>query len=121
MKLIVLLAAFVIVPFPAHADIVPRKPPSGGIVDVRLNPGDRRIGRELRGTRDTIDEGRKQGDLSKREARALRREARQIGTLADRYGQDGLSDSEIRELETRTRVLQNQVDNQRIKGPAGRK
>ena len=121
MKLIVLLAAIVVVPSLAHADIVPRKPPGGGIVDVRVHPGDGRIGRELRDTRQTIDKSRKQGDLSKREARALRREARQIGTLADRYGQDGLSDVEYREIETRSRILQNQVDNKRIKGPAGRK
>ncbi|RIV76016.1 hypothetical protein D2V04_01735 [Pelagerythrobacter aerophilus] len=83
-----------------------------GIADPSTNPA---IGRELRETRERIDRGRESGDLSKREARALRRENRQIGVLADRYGRDGISDAEYRELEMRARVLQSQVEAQRIR------
>jgi hypothetical protein len=120
MRLTVATVLLLAVPFTVHAQIAPRTPPSdghipGGIIDVRVRPSHPTIGRELRETRDRIDRGRDNGDLSKREARALRREATQIGTLADRYGQDGISEAEHRELEMRTRVLQSQVDIQRIR------
>ncbi|WP_147391749.1 hypothetical protein [Pelagerythrobacter aerophilus] len=116
MKAIVVTAALLIVPFAAQAQIAPRTPPDSGrlsgIADPSTNPA---IGRELRETRERIDRGRESGDLSKREARALRRENRQIGVLADRYGRDGISDAEYRELEMRARVLQSQVEAQRIR------
>ena len=78
----------------------------------RANPfiGDSRlpapaIGRELRDIRSRIDHARQSGDLSAREARQLRREARLIGRLANRYGRDSLSLSERSELQVRTQVL----------------
>ena len=116
MKAIVVAAALLIVPFAAQAQIAPRTPPDGGrlpgIADSPTHPA---IGRELRETRERIDRGRESGDLSKREARALRRENRQIGVLADRYSRDGISDAEYRELEMRARVLQSQVEAQRVR------
>lgn len=63
------------------------------------------IGRDLRNVRERIGRLEDNGHLTRREARALRREAAWIGGLARRYGRDGLSDAERRELETRTQAL----------------
>lgn len=76
--------------------------------------------REVSDIRRRIDSGRDAGALSKREARKYDREARRIGVLADRYGEDGLSMPERRELEVRTRVLREMVDVRRVRGSAGR-
>lgn len=61
---------------------------------------------DLRQARERIERLEDEGRITRREARALRREAGWIGTLARRYGRDGLSDAERRELETRTQALQ---------------
>ena len=97
-------------PVSAHPQFMPRSLPPGernpGISDMGTLPGSGPLpDRELRKTRDLINEGRDRGELSKDEAKALRREARQIDALADRYGRDGLSDPERRELETRLQLL----------------
>lgn len=63
------------------------------------------LGRELRQIRHGIDRAREAGLISSREARQLRREARMIGRLGHRYSHGGLSDSERRELQTRTQLL----------------
>ncbi|HEX8442339.1 MAG TPA: hypothetical protein VF631_01695 [Allosphingosinicella sp.] len=63
------------------------------------------IGRELRNVRRGIERARETGELTRREARQLYREARLIDRAAERYGQGGLSALERRELETRARVL----------------
>lgn len=52
-----------------------------------------------------IRAGRRGGQLSRSEARGLRRERAMIGVLADRYAGDGLSDSEQAELQTRAELL----------------
>jgi hypothetical protein len=59
--------------------------------------------------RSRIERARDEGQLSKREARQLRREARLIGRLADRYAAGGLSPAERRELGTRTQVLRTRI------------
>ncbi len=105
----------------AYAQIAPRSPSEperipGAIVDVNVRSGQQDAGRELRETRDRIKSGRKSGDLSKEEARALRREVDQIGTLAERYGRDGLSESERRELDMRSRALGSLTDARRAQG-----
>ena len=86
----------------------------------RANPfiGDSRlpapaVGRELRDIRSRIEHARESGDLSAREARQLRREARLIGRLAGRYGRDGLSPSERSELQVRAQVLRGSVSRAR--------
>ena len=98
---------------PAGARIVGTQLPSPV---PRANPfiGDSRIpapgvGRDLRDIRHRIERARETGDISAREARQLRREARFIGRLAGRYGRDGLSSSEQGELRTRTEALQDAV------------
>ncbi|MBN8844083.1 MAG: hypothetical protein J0H88_12640 [Sphingomonadales bacterium] len=69
-------------------------------------PAEPSIGRELLKSREQIQRAREDGNLTKQEARSLRREARQIDALAERYSADGLSDSERRELDMRVRALQ---------------
>jgi len=104
-----IVATLILLPAAAQAQFMPRTPPPGeripGIVDMRTLPGGSTLDHDLRETRARIDRGREDGDLSKREARELRREARQISSLAERYARDGLSDSERRELDMRTQVL----------------
>ncbi len=68
------------------------------------------IRRELRQIHHRIDRARHNGELTRREARQLHREARLIGRAAGRYGRDGLSASERRELQNRTRVLRDGVN-----------
>ncbi|WP_260583208.1 hypothetical protein [Sphingopyxis sp. PET50] len=93
---------------PTRSSCRARRRPASGCrrsstwVPVQLGPS---IGSDLLDLRDRIDARRETGDLSKREARALRREARQIEALTERYGRDGLSDSERREIDMRTQAL----------------
>lgn len=84
---------------------VPRDPVLPGIVDRGARPGGPIPGRDLGDLRDRIGEARDRGDLSRAEARSLRREARQIDRLADRYAEGGLTASESRELDMRVQAL----------------
>jgi hypothetical protein len=56
-----------------------------------------------------IDRARDEDQLSRREARALNREARQIGALRERYARGGLSDAEAAELQFRISALNGQI------------
>jgi hypothetical protein len=78
--------------------------PAGAFLGDSSLPGPA-IGRELRDVRRGIERARETGELTRREARELRREARLIGRSAGRFRQGGLSASERRELEIRARVL----------------
>ena len=113
MRLLLALPLLLILPTAADARFTPRTPPPGnhmpGISGTGIGSADPALGRDLRRARDLISQGREDGDLSKKEARALRREARQIDALAERYGRDGLSESEQRELEMRVQVLRAQT------------
>jgi len=112
---------------PAHAasQSLPRIPPGDtrmpGIVNVHVRTDAPEVRREIGAARTRIEQGEEAGQLSKREARALRREARQIGRLTERYSRDGLSDAEQRELDMRARALQSFTDARRFQGaPATR-
>ncbi|MCW3848327.1 hypothetical protein OF829_13865 [Sphingomonas sp. LB-2] len=65
--------------------------------------------RETDRIRHDIRDGRESGQLSRREARQLRRESWQIDRLESRYGHGGLSDSEAAELATRRQLLREDV------------
>lgn len=81
--------------------------PNRFIGDSRLpGPG---IGRDLRDVRCNIDHARESGAITRREALRLDREARLIGSLAQRYGRDGLSPSEGMELQARISYLRDAV------------
>jgi len=87
---------------------------------ARSDHGTRAPAAETARTRETIDHGRDAGQLSRKQSRRLRREADQIDTLAARYGSDGMSAAEARELDTRERVLNDQVTAQRTAGFPGK-
>ena len=76
-----------------------------GSVDIHIGAGDPVVAQDLREARRSIERRRDNGELSRREARRLRREARLVATLAHRYGRDGLSDAERRELALRANAL----------------
>jgi hypothetical protein len=61
--------------------------------------------RELGQIRSDVRKGRDEGSLSKRQAKELRREAREVAMLERRYSQGGLSSPEAAELRTRIEVL----------------
>jgi hypothetical protein len=80
----------------------------------RLGPADSRpplprVRNERRELRESIDDARDSGRISRSEARAYRREVRAIGALARRYGRDGLSPSEVMELRFRAQVLESNL------------
>ncbi|RHW17867.1 hypothetical protein D1610_04935 [Sphingomonas gilva] len=91
---------------PASAQI------SGGGSPSSL-PAGSSLGRQLGQINDGIGDGRRHAQLSRDEAKALRREEAMIRTLEERYARDGLSDSEKAELRTRLEVLRNEVNMKR--------
>jgi hypothetical protein len=75
----------------------------------RTSPGAVTFGDELDRARRDIRRHRDSGDLSRSEARALRKEADRIDQMADRYRLDGFSDFERRELDLRASELRNRT------------
>ncbi|KTE41448.1 MULTISPECIES: hypothetical protein [unclassified Sphingopyxis] len=84
---------------------IPRDPVLPGIVDRGTQPAGPTPSRDLSDLRDRIGDARDRGDITRAEARSLRREARQIDRLADRYAEGGLTASESRELDMRVQAL----------------
>ncbi len=78
------------------------------------------VSREVRGVREDIEAGRKAGQLSRSEARALRREGRRIEATSERYGRDGYSDAEIAMLRSRTEALRSATVMKRTQGLQGK-
>jgi len=76
-----------------------------GLIRIRAAEADPFVERELREARRDVERRRDNGGLTRREARRLRREARLVARLAYRYGSDGLTDGERRELELRATEL----------------
>ncbi|ALC11664.1 hypothetical protein LH20_06830 [Sphingopyxis sp. 113P3] len=124
MRLILVSALFLALPAAAAAQFVagpgPLPQPMPGITDQGTLPTLPPIDHEIGEARHRIKAGRARGELTKREARALRRDAAMIERLADRYGADGLSDSERRELDMRSEVLRTLAAAQRLHGGDGR-
>lgn len=83
----------------------PRLATSGGPAST----GPVTFGRELDRARRDIRRQRESGQLSRSEAKALRKEADRIGQMADRYRADGFSEFERRELDLRTTELRNRT------------
>ncbi|HVJ00338.1 MAG TPA: hypothetical protein VM657_14870 [Sphingomonas sp.] len=69
---------------------------------------------DIHDIRQRIKDGRKSGQLSRHDAKALRRNAALIGEMNDRFARDGLSAVEQAELQTRVEVLRAQVDYRRL-------
>jgi hypothetical protein len=79
-----------------------------GVVGLSVADGPPVLG-DVRSIRGTIDRGRDNGALSRRDARDLDRQARRIGRLAERWGEDGLSASEASTLQSQALVLRGMV------------
>ena len=90
---------------PGIAEPAPGTTRLPGMIQFRHTEADPFVERELREAREDIERRRDNGELTRREARRLRREARLVARLAYRYGHDGLSGSERRELELRATEL----------------
>ncbi len=108
-------------PAPLSAQIAPKTEPTAtpGPVNVRVEPrpsGDYELDR----AREDIRDGRKSGTLSRKQARALRREADRADAQADRSARDGLSYSEQREIDMQGRALQSLTEAQRSQ-PGGKR
>jgi hypothetical protein len=119
-----LCAAAFLIDSPAAAQFVGRpvyEPvlPAGSFLGDSSLPGPA-IGRELRDVRRGIERRRETGELTRREARELRREARLIDRSAERFRRGGLSASERRELEIRARVLRENLARARQMEPTAR-
>jgi len=100
-------------PLAAQAQIAPRQPGGArlpGLIEVRASPRDPVAEREVRDARRDIERRRDNGELTKREARRLRREADRIDALSDRYARDGLSAAERSELQLHAQVFANRAD-----------
>lgn len=65
---------------------------------------------ELEDLDDAIRDGREAGQLDRRTARRLRREARLLERTAERYARDGFSADEARELQIRAIIAREQAN-----------
>lgn len=77
------------------------------------------VRREVNDIRDDIRAGREAGQLSRSEARALRREGRRIESASARYARGGYSDAEIAMLRSRTEALRSATVAKRSQGLQG--
>ena len=104
-----LLPAVLAIAAPGTAQIVGKHDYGDVRMPDRLGPDGRlprpSPGAEVRDIRGRVGDARDAGAISRREARQLDRQARAIGGLARRYGRDGLSFSEAREIEARSLAL----------------
>jgi hypothetical protein len=80
-----------------------------GAIEIRTIPGDPFVAHDLRETRETIDRRYENGELTRREARRLRREVRLVDRLQYRYGYDGLRADERAELAMRAQELRSRA------------
>jgi hypothetical protein len=137
MRSIVAAMALLALPSTAQAQFLPQAPPAmrlpgivdrgppgsvrlPGMIEVRAGIYDRAVAHDLREARETIERRRKNGELSRREARRLRREVRLIARLAGNYGRDETSEPERRELELRAQTLLSRSGAPRVQPAAGR-
>ena len=78
------------------------------------------VSREIGGIRSQIRDGRAAGQLSRDEARALRREGYRIEAIRARFAQGGYSAAEVAMLRSRTEALRSAVAAKRSQRLAGR-
>lgn len=106
MRRYLILAPVLIVAAPASAQIWPGptlKGPSGGAMARDFRTG------ETAQMISNIQKGRQGNQLTRREARQLKREVRQVDVLEARYAEGGLSPSEEAELFVRREALRNDI------------
>jgi len=112
MRFCLVLAPLLLIASPASAQFWGG--PSGGGISGGRPVSDRAAAGapmpdEMGQIRRDIRHGRESGQLSRREARQLRRDADQLGILEARYRRGGLSDAEQAELYTRRQLLRDDV------------
>jgi len=81
-------------------------------------PGGTDVHRQVDRIDRSIHAGRKSGQLTRAEARRLRRAGAMIDAMADRYAADGVSAGEARELDTRADLLSHQLFYDRLTSSA---
>lgn len=96
---------------PLHAQIW--APPGDGLPNApgRVQPAP--LVYTLHDAGQAIRQGRREGDLTRVEARQLRREQRILTAVAQRYAEDGLTAGEAADLDFRAHVLLDQVQAKR--------
>jgi hypothetical protein len=111
MRLVAVFVVLLALPLGAQAQIVqPRGTiPVPGVVTIHPARYDPVVAHDLEEARDDIDRRRDNGELTRREARRLRREANRIEEMSARYGRDGLSADEVRQLQLRADTLANRA------------
>jgi hypothetical protein len=96
--------------FPRYGDW---EPPKSTPAPVQRSPGFGRDARDVgwlqRQVQADISRERRNGDLSRSQAKAFRREAASIQFLESRYAEDGLSDPEQMELQNRLEALRSMI------------
>ena len=120
MRSITAVLVLLALPLPAHAQMAPQQAPgsarlpgisgahpSRAIAERRpiethashsAGAYDPAVAKEIDDALDDIERRRDNGELTRREARRLRREVGRVADLSDLYGHDGLSDAERSEL-----------------------
>jgi hypothetical protein len=121
MRLIAATVVLIALPFSAQAQFIEQGPPppapDPGISSTHADPADHTYGTDLHDTREAIERRRESGELSKAEARRMRRETAYVDGLAERYARDGLSEDERRELDMRASVLRSEAQIVRTQAP----
>ena len=82
-------------------------PPGNGLPRTYAPPAPHN--ETLHDVRQAIHDGRRDGELSRDDARHLRREQRILSAIAERYASDGLSAGEAADLDFRAHALLDQV------------
>lgn len=95
--------------FPVHAQMGPPAP--ADMLEAQPNVA---AARDIELARENIHEGRKNGSLSKSQARELKKHASRIDAVAERYARDGLSESEQRDLSFQSRALESLTNAERF-------
>lgn len=116
-----LILTWLFLPAVAQAQIAPPStPPKNPMpVSVTVKPS-LSSDYQLHEARDRIHDGRKDGTLTKKQARALRREADRDDAVARRNARDGVSYSEQREANMRGLALQSMIEGERSRPRDGR-
>ncbi len=119
-----ILALLWLAPVAAQARIAPEDPEGVSRYPGPAELQDRRmrasLHRDLRATRERIEDDVDSGAISRKQGRALKREARRIGSLVQRFGRDGLSDSEQRDLDMQVRGLDSLTMGERTRAQSGK-
>jgi hypothetical protein len=78
------------------------------------------VSRSLHDVRNDIDAGRSAGQLTRSEARSLRRESYRIDAMRERFASGGYSAAEVALLNSRAEALRSAVVAKRSQGLAGK-